>query len=357
MQRVSSLSAAVINLRDYQEQQLCLWHTLGPEDIWRWAHESPEAQAARTAVLETEDPKLFELERRSGPQAGSFVGLCLPLRVRDQITGVLEAYGSKALAKKETVETLTSLASQAASALENSRLYEELADRERQLQDLVSRMLVAQEEERRRVAYDVHDGLTQTAVAAYQHLQAFADNHPPTSARGEEELDEVVELVRRTVREARQVIAGLRPTALDDFGLAAATALEVEKLRNEGYQVTYEENLGDKRLPGSVETALFRVAQEALTNVRKHAQAARVRVALRRLDQSVRLEVQDWGRGFKPTGEPGGSGPGEQVGLSSMQERVALLRGRFEVDSEPGFGTSIVAEVPLARTEEGILHG
>lgn len=356
MQRVSKLSAAVISLRDEQER-LKVWHALGPEAIWCSAHEEPEAQAARRAVLETEEHQLFELQR-SDPEGKRLVVLCLPLRVRDQVIGVLEAYGSEALMENEAVELLTSLASQATSALENSRLYEELAARERQLQDLVGQLLVAQEEERRRVAYDIHDGLTQTAVAAYQLLQAFADAHPPSSPLGQQELDEGVKLVQRTVGEARQVIANLRPTALDDFGLADAIHQQVAELRSEDYEVSYEETLGKDRLPVAVETSLFRIAQEALTNVRKHSETTWVRITLQRLEQVVRLEVRDWGRGFQLTEvTKNRGGPGERVGLSSMRERVSLLGGCFEVSSKPGVGTSIVAEVPLLGGEEDIGHG
>jgi len=269
---------------------------------------------------------------------------------------VLEVYGPEALAEEQTVETLVSLTSQAASALENARLYEELVERERQLHDLVGRLLAAQEEERRRVAYEVHDGLTQVAVAAYQHLQAFADDHTPDSARGREQLEQCLKLAQQTVREARHVIAGLRPTTLDDFGLASAISSQVEELRSEGWQVGYEQALGDERLPVALETALFRVAQEALTNVRKHARTTRVDVMLKRLDGAVRLQVKDWGRGFQPTETTNGGGPGERVGLSSMKERVALLGGDFEVRSEPSEGTTIVADVPLPASEEDADH-
>jgi signal transduction histidine kinase len=336
---------------------LQVWHALGPDAIWCSAHEEPEAQAACRAVMETEEPQLFELQR-SDPEGKRLVVLCLPLRVRDQVIGVLEAYGSEALIENEAVELLTSLTSQATSALENSRLYEELTARERQLQDLVGKMLVAQEEERRRVSYDIHDGMTQTAVAAYQLLQAFADDHPPSSAQGQEELDEAVGLIQRTVGEARQVIANLRPTALDDFGLAEAIRLQVTELRSEDYEVSYEETLGKDRLPVTLETSLFRVAQEALTNVRKHSEATQVRITLKLLEQIVRLEVRDWGRGFQPTEvTKNRGGPGERVGLSSMRERVTLLGGYFEVSSKPGDGTSVVVEVPLLGGEEDIEHG
>jgi signal transduction histidine kinase len=152
----------------------------------------------------------------------------------------------------------------------------------------------------------------------------------------------------------------LRPTVLDDFGLATALRLQVQRLRDEGLRVSYEETLGGGRLPEVVETTLFRVAQEALTNVRKHARTDRAHVALERRDQGVRLQVRDWGRGFAPDGATDGADPGEQVGLSSMRERVALLAGHLEIISKPGDGTLVVAEVPLQEetdTEGDVDYG
>jgi PAS domain S-box-containing protein len=350
MQRVSRLEAGVISLRD-ERGQLRVWQSVGPESLWQWAQHTNETQDVRREVLETENQRLYWLQR-PGPDETRLVGLCIPLRVRDLIIGVLEAYGPEALAEESTVGTLASLGSQAASALENGRLYGELAERERQLKDLLGKLLVAQEEERRRVAYDIHDGLTQVAVGAYQHLQSFAEDHPPHSTQGREQLDHSLELARQTVGEARQVIANLRPTTLDDFGLADAIRLQVEALRSEGWQIGYEEMLGDERLPGTLETALYRITQEALTNVRKHARTTRVAVSLRCLEGAVRLQVTDWGRGFHLTETKSRGGLGESVGLSSMQERVALLNGNFEIRSNSGEGTSIVAEVPLPASQE-----
>ena len=241
-----------------------------------------------------------------------------------------------------------------ASALEALRNQEKLAERERELHELVGRLIGAQEEERHRVAYEIHDGFTQMAAAAYRRLELFAEHRPQESAQDQQELKDAVAdavaLVRRTVDEARRVIANLRPTTLDDFGLATAIRMQAEELSAEGYKMIYEETLGEARLPGTLESAFFRVAQEALANVRKHAHTERVRVALGRRDGSVRLEVRDWGRGFTPAEIKQGAGPGERVGLSSMRERIALLGGSLEVLSEPGKGTSVVAEVPLQGT-------
>ncbi len=118
-------------------------------------------------------------------------------------------------------------------------------------------------------------------------------------------------------------------------------------MRAGGYEARYEVTLGEERLPAALETALFRVTQEALSNVRKHAETDRVFVALGRQNGVVRLEVRDWGRGFEPAEVASGGGPGERVGLSSMRERVALLGGELEIRSGAGEGTSVTAEVPL----------
>jgi PAS domain S-box-containing protein len=350
VRRVSNLTAAVISVPD-EEGELKIWRSSGLEDLWRRARFAPEALSARQKVLETRERRILRLEYPEDPEARYLVGLYLPLLVRDNLIGVLETYGPDAFID-EGAEMLYSLASQAASALENARLYTELSERENQLRDLVGRLIMAQEKERRRVAYDIHDGLAQSAAAAHQHLQAFARHHTICSAQDQEELDEALELVRELVGEARQVIYDLRPTVLDDFGLAAAVRLQVATLRADGLEIDLEESLGDGRLPQEVETTLFRVAQEALTNIRKHARATKARVVLDRPGNAVRLLVSDEGHGFVPKGTASTNGRGEKVGLSGMRERVSLLGGKFELHSEPGRGTIIEAEVELPETGE-----
>jgi PAS domain S-box-containing protein len=347
--RVSNLTAAIISIPD-ENGELIIWRSSGLEELWRQIRYSPEAVAARQKVLETRKYQAVRL-RPGDADESQLVSLNLPLLVRGRLIGVLEAYGPEALMERQYEETLISLANQGASALENARLYAELAERENRLQDLIRKLITAQEEERRKVSYEVHDGLAQTAAGAHQLLQAFARQHPPTSEKGSLDLARVLQLVQQTVGEARYVIADLRPTALDDFGLAAAVRLQVEKISSEGSQVDYEEALGDERLPPEVETALFRVAQEALTNVHKHAPSARVRITLRRLNDTVRLQVRDWGPGFNPEKITDGGGPGERLGLSSMRERVALLGGHLEVHSKPGEGTEVVAEIPSVQID------
>jgi PAS domain S-box-containing protein len=348
--RVSNLTAAVIAVPS-EDGELRIWRSAGLEGLWRQLRFSPEAVAARQKVLETRKYQTVQLPQPGDADGPHLVSLNLPLLVRGRLIGVLEAYGPEALMERQYEETLISLANQGASALENARLYAELAERENRLQDLIRKLITAQEEERRKVSYEVHDGLAQTAAGAHQILQAFARQHPPDSEKGRKDLARALQLVQQTVGEARYVIADLRPTALDDFGLAAAVRLQVEKISSEGSQVDYEEALGNDRLPPEVETALFRVAQEALTNVHKHAPSARVKITLRRLNDAVRLQVRDWGPGFNPEKITDGGGPGERLGLSSMRERVALLGGHLEVHSRPGEGTEVVAEIPSVQRD------
>jgi PAS domain S-box-containing protein len=345
MRGVSNLTTAVISVPD-QKGSFRIWQSAGLDSLWARVRFSPKAEAARQAALTDGEHHLFHLPR-PGASGESLVGLCLPLGIKERVIGVLEAYGPESLADTDSVELLSSLAGQAASALENAQLYEELEKRERMLHDLVGKLMRAQEEERRRVAYEVHDGLAQIAVAAHQRLQAFAGRHTPATQRGRQDLDRILGLVRATVSDARRIIANLRPTTLDDLGLAATLLLEVDHLRENGYQVEYYENLGDQRLPDSVEIALYRSAQEALTNMRKYAHTRRVRIWLGHVGNEVRLEVQDYGRGFDPNRASSGPGPGERVGLAGMRERIGMFGGKLEIDSRPGAGTFISVTIPL----------
>ena len=139
--------------------------------------------------------------------------------------------------------------------------------------------------------------------------------------------------------------------------MAAALRLQVENLRSEGWEISYNEKLGGERLSATLETALYRIVQEALTNVRKHADTTSVGLSIGHLGQEVRLRVRDHGRGFGESEMARAGGPGERVGISGMRERVALLGGTFEVLSRPGSGTLIVARVPFDSSGEDVQSG
>lgn len=203
------------------------------------------------------------------------------------------------------------------------------------------------EQERRQIAYDLHDGLAQMLASTHQHLQAYGARHRPRAAQTRAELDTILDLARRSAAEIRRVIAGLRPTALDDFGLSAALRMHIEALHAKGLQISYDETLGREQLSPAVETALFRIAQEALNNVYKHASAERAAVALQRHEQGVSLHIQDWGCGFEPASVLAEASFGQQIGLRAMRERAALLGGSLWIESKPGAGTLVLADIPL----------
>src|SRR5215208_5494237 len=220
-----------------------------------------------------------------------------------------------------------------------------------ELKDLVGKLVVGQEEQQRRVAYEVHEGLAQVASAAHLRLEAFFLKDSADTERSQADLKQALKLIQQTISDARRISATLRPTVLDDFGLSATVSLEVERLRKEGYRVQYEEGLGDERLPAMVENALFRVVQEALTNIQKHSQTRKMRIELRRREDEVHLEVKDYGRGFDLEATSPGSELGKTVGIARMREWALLLGGQLEIHTKPGRGTSVVAKVPLPAQE------
>ena len=224
---------------------------------------------------------------------------------------------------------------------------------------LVSGLIHAQEEERRAVAYDLHDGLTQYVMASHAHLEAFRRASATGKVeKAERELEQGLRYLKEAVVESRRLVNGLRTLALDDLGLAGALEqmLAEEKSRAGWTDADLAHNIAGKRFDKTLETAVYRVAQEALTNARKHAQAPRIRVLLLEEQNSkiegkqLTLEVRDWGCGFDPEHSVETS---EHVGMQSMIERVRLLDGQYEVRSKPGDGSAIRAVFPiLAPTEE-----
>ena len=237
------------------------------------------------------------------------------------------------------IELLEVIGRLIAGALHQARLHRQLSARERAHENFAEQVIAAQESERRRLAADIHDGISQRLVSLTYRLDAaarFVDDAEQASAA--EQLEKARDLVDLTLDEARCAISGLRPPVLDDLGLAGGLA----SLAASTPEVDLELALDDRRLPEHIEVALYRIAQECVQNVVKHSRALAATVSFAVRDGVARMEVADRGVGFDASLE-GGDG----YGMLSMAERAELVGGTWSVRTSPGEGTTITVTVPL----------
>jgi signal transduction histidine kinase len=289
-------------------------------------------QSARVDSI-LEDPEVDQEEAR---RMGVRTGLYVPLVVRGRAIGIVAVHdklGAEARFTDADLRVAEIFAARAAVAVDLSQ---------RVARDTVRRVVEAQELERRRLARELHDETGQALTSILLGLKAIRAAEEPAEAEHAEA--EVRGLVVQALQDVRRLAVELRPTALDDFGLVPA----LERLAStfeerSGIQTAVEAGVGDERFPPEVETVLYRLVQEALTNVVKHAAADHVSIVLTRRDGGIGAIVEDDGQGFVPdqAGE-------EALGLVGMRERIALVGGTLAVESTPGTGTALVAYVPLA---------
>jgi signal transduction histidine kinase len=277
-----------------------------------------------------------EVDHEAARRLGAHASLYVPLVVRDVAMGVIAAHdrqGPDPRFTDDDVRIAEIFAGRAAVAVELSQ---------RVARDALQRVVTAQELERRRLARELHDETGQALTSILLSLRTVEEAEDEQELRAA--VGEVRELVRSTLQDVRQLAVELRPKVLDDFGLVAALERLTQSFGEQtGISVHFQQNWPTSdRLPAEIETALYRIVQESLTNIVKHARATSVSVVLTRKDDSVSVVVEDDGVGFEPhrAREDG-------IGLVGMRERVALLGGRLAIESRPGAGTTFVAEVPL----------
>ncbi len=277
----------------------------------------------------------FEVDPEASRHIGARTGLYVPLLLRGRPIGVLSAHdkeGDDPRFTDEDMRLAETFSARVAVAVDLS---------ERVARDSLRRVVSAQELERRRLARELHDETGQALTSILLGLKELED--AGTAADVSSATARLRELVVTTLQDVRRLAVELRPKALDDFGLVPALERLVETFQEQtGIDVIMEPQLGQERLPSEIETALYRIIQEALTNVVKHAQASRVSIVLSRRGHTVSAVFEDDGRGFAvdETREEG-------LGLLGMRERLMLLDGRLLVESSSGGGTTLVAEVPI----------
>jgi two-component system sensor histidine kinase DegS len=233
----------------------------------------------------------------------------------------------------------------------------ELANREERLRALIGRLAHIQDEERRLIGLDLHDGLTQMIISANMHLNTLnAQIGSQLSAQSLQALDVSRTLIKKSIDEARRVISELRPTLVDDLGLESGLRQYVSEISEEQkWQAETAIDTRGLKIRPSVQASVFRIAQEALTNIRKHAQTRKVRVELTVADHNLVLRIRDWGHGF----DAGliQQDEAEHLGLVSMQERAQMINGVCKIESEVGKGTSVEVCIPLAALEQRSEYG
>jgi signal transduction histidine kinase len=232
-------------------------------------------------------------------------------------------------------------------AVSFNTMMRELASREDRLRALIGRMAQIQDEERRLIGLDLHDGLTQLIISANMHLNTLnAQIGSQLNAQTLQSLDVSRTLIKQSIDEARKVISELRPTLVDDLGLEQGLRQYVtEVCEDQNWKSEIRADIHGLEIESSVQAAIFRIAQEALSNARKHAHTEKVRVELSTQDDSLVLQVQDWGQGFNARLIK--QDEAEHLGLVSMQERAQMISGVCKIESEPGQGTSVEVRVPL----------
>jgi signal transduction histidine kinase len=273
--------------------------------------------------------------------------VAFPLWIGERLLGILalDEKRSGELYSQDDIELLMNLTHGTALAMENARLHDEKVV---YLKQRLAEVAAAQEEERKRIAQELHDGIGPDLASLKVRLHMILNQLELEHHLVADEVLELAELAQASIQDIRGLIYDLRPTALDHLGLAAALRDYVSRWQNEnGLTVILTLSGEEIRLGSELEVALFRLVQESLANVVKHSAAHTVEICLEIQNCKVQLSITDDGCGFDSQEALLRARKGGHLGLWSMRERIELLDGLFEVESQPGRGTRIFLEIPI----------
>ena len=310
------------------------------------------AQATQRPVFISdiqEDPT-FASAQKQAEIDGWRTLIAVPLLSYDEIVGILTVYADQPnFFKPNDVAVLMSLASQAAVAIQNARLFAELEAQRKELRQVSLRLVNAQEEERRRISRELHDEMGQALTALKINLDLARRALPPEPPELlQTSIQEASALAKHTLESARNLSLELHPAILNDLGLVAALRWELDRYEQRLQKaVQFEADLADTALQPELEITIYRIITEALTNVARHAQAERISVQLVQESHQVTIEVQDNGVGFDAESWLNSPNERQSLGLTGMRERAQILGGRLNIVSMPDQGTKIWAQLPL----------
>jgi signal transduction histidine kinase len=274
-------------------------------------------------------------------EAGLTSIVAVPIVSGDRVFGALSLVSTNRVKhfSDSDVAILTSIGRQAGIAIENARLYDRMRFYARQITR-------AQEDERRRIARELHDETVQMLVALSRRLESLATLPEPLPEAAVERLAALQKLIGTTLQGVRHFIQDLRPPTLDHLGLVATLEGLTGDLTDDGIEAGLTVTGEVRRLQPEEELVLFRVVQEALSNVRRHSKASHALVQIRFHPNSVRVTVQDDGIGFDAPAQMDDLVSTGKLGLTGMQERARMLGGTLVVQSDSDEGTAIAIEVP-----------
>ncbi|MDM7998635.1 MAG: PAS domain S-box protein [Dehalococcoidia bacterium] len=278
----------------------------------------------------------------------------IPIGVRNAVLGVLFVHSSEPKAFSDGVELLSAFASQAAIAIRNSRLYEAVLAEQTRVQRLLGKVITAQEDERRRLSLDLHDSVAQSMYGVLARIGAAERLSSQLDYEGTRtELAQAKSAVEQTLVDLRRVSIDLHPPALEALGLCEAIRqLSVEfSSMNPEIACTFSTVGLPVRLAGTTEIAAYRITQEALNNIRRHASATRVTIRLSFLRDSVSIVVRDNGRGFDFSTTAKRETLSGHLGLAGMIERAELIGGSLDVRTAAGKGTTVRLTAPLGSSK------
>jgi signal transduction histidine kinase len=314
------------------------------------------AQSGKAILLEdiSTDPRVGHPDLVSSEGLKAFI--CVPIRAKDNVLGVINVASRRSHRfTSKDLHLLYSIGDQLGVAIQQAKLYERLRKARERYRKLTRQILVAQEDERKRLASELHDETSQTLSGLTLQLQALTEIAEKSGGDAEvvSRLKKVQSLAVQVHTEVRRLMADLRPSLLDTLGLVPAIRqLADTRLRPLNINVSVETIGTERRLDSEVETGLFRVAQGSIGNIIEHSKAGNVNIAVEYKDSELVLRITDDGQGFDVSDLTDVEESGRGRGLFSMRERIMLLGGTASVESEIGQGTTVWASVPIGSGEE-----
>jgi PAS domain S-box-containing protein len=351
-----ALDLSAISVLRYQPEKgrFTLERTLGLPEAYERTYRAPGREAytrfAHESIAVVPDAQAIEDRINHDLYVACDVRTLVEVSIvyKDQLLGVLNVHtlGEVRDFTSGELTLLRGIAGQAAQAIITTQLLAQLRTSERQLQRLSERLVETQEVERRALARELHDELGQILTVIKLNLQALAHRELEDDAQAA--VDASLRAADGAIEQVRRLSRDLRPSLLDNLGLVPALRSFVDQqAQHADFDATFSADPTIARLPEVLENAYFRIAQEAMTNVMRHAQATRVSVALRVEDDALVLILHDDGVGFNMEDTLTDVDAGRSLGLVSMRERAHLIGGTFAVTSKPGRGTEIRVRTPL----------